>query len=201
VDFNVVLNRLMRLARLDTTVFDEVRDDQNELIPAVIVAVVCSFLAGLGAFLWSSIVPSIDLDDAFLDQLILGSIFLAVMYGVAALIVYVVLAQLYKVQVDLYAIVRTMGYAALPLALSLLMFIPGIFPVFALVPLALLFVMMIYAVQSATGADSQQVVISVLVGFTVMVLVLGFIATSTSSDTSVKAPIGAGEFGTIFDLN
>jgi hypothetical protein len=87
------------------------------------------------------------------------------------------------------------------LALSLLMFIPGIFPVFALVPLALLFVMMIYAVQSATGADSQQVVISVLVGFTVMVLVLGFIATSTSSDTSVKAPIGAGEFGTIFDLN
>jgi hypothetical protein len=201
VDFNVVLNRLMRLARLDTTVFDEVRDDQNELIPAVIVAVVCSFLAGLGAFLWSSIVPSIDLDDAFLDQLILGSIFLAVMYGVAALIVYVVLAQLYKVQVDLYAIVRTMGYAALPLALSLLMFIPGIFPVFALVPLALLFVMMIYAVQSATGADSQQVVISVLVGFTVMVLVLGFIATSTSSDTSVKAPIVAGEFGTIFDLN
>jgi hypothetical protein len=201
VDFNVVLNRLMRLARLDTTVFDEVRDDQNELIPAVIVAVVCSFLAGLGAFLCSSIVPSIDLDDAFLDQLILGSIFLAVMYGVAALIVYVVLAQLYKVQVDLYAIVRTMGYAALPLALSLLMFIPGIFPVFALVPLALLFVMMIYAVQSATGADSQQVVISVLVGFTVMVLVLGFIATSTSSDTSVKAPIGAGEFGTIFDLN
>jgi hypothetical protein len=188
----------MRLARLDTTVFDEVRDDQNELVPAVVVAVVCSFIAGLGAFLWSQIVPSVDLDKAFLNQFILGSIFLAVMYGVAALVVYVVLAQLYKVQVDLYAIVRTMGYAALPLALSLLMFIPGIFPVFALVPLALLFVMMIYAVQSATGADSQQVVISVLIGFTVMVLVLGFIATSSDN---IKAPIGAGEFGTIFDLN
>jgi hypothetical protein len=58
--------------------------------------------------------------------------------------------------------------------------------------------MMIYAVQSATGADSQQVVISVLIGFTVMVLVLGFIATSSDN---IKAPIGAGEFGTIFDLN
>lgn len=197
MDFNLVLNRVMRLARLDTTVFDEVRDDQNELLPAVIVAVVCSFLAGLGAFLWSEVVPSFTPDNAFLNQFILGSIFLAIMYGVAALIVYVVLAQLYKVQVDLYAIVRTMGYAALPLALSLLMFIPGIFPVFALVPLALLFVMMIYAVQSATGADSQQVVISVLIGFTVMVLVLGFIATTSNA---TKAPIGAGEFGIIFDL-
>lgn len=197
MDFNLVLNRVMRLARLDTTVFDEVRDDQNELLPAVIVAVVCSFLAGLGAFLWSEVVPSFTPDNAFLNQFILGSIFLAIMYGVAALIVYVVLAQLYKVQVDLYAIVRTMGYAALPLALSLLMFIPGIFPVFALVPLALLFVMMIYAVQSATGADSQQVVISVLIGFTVMVLVLGFIATTSNA---AKAPIGAGEFGIIFDL-
>lgn len=198
MDFNLVLNRVMRLARLDTTVFDEVRDDQNELVPAVIVAVVCSFLAGLGAFLWSEVVPSYTPDSAFLNQFILGSIFLAIMYGVAALVVYVVLAQVYKVQVDLQTIARTLGYAALPLALSVLMLIPGIFPVFALVPLALLFVMMIYAVQSATGADSQQVVISVLAGFTVMVLVLGFIATSSDA---AKAPIGAGEFGTIFDGN
>ena len=52
MDPNVVLNRLMRLARLDTTVFEEVRDDANETIPAIVIAVASCFLSGLGLFLW-----------------------------------------------------------------------------------------------------------------------------------------------------
>ena len=54
MDPNVILNKILRLARLDTTVFDEVRDDVNELIPAMIVAAVSALLAGLGATLSSS---------------------------------------------------------------------------------------------------------------------------------------------------
>lgn len=198
MDPNVIMNRLLRLARLDTTVFDEVRDDQRETLPAVIIAVVCALLAGLGAFFWSKVVPDGDLQDAFVNQAILGTIFLAVMYGVAALVAYVMLAQMYKVQADLQAIIRTMGYAALPLAACILMLLPVLFPIFAIVPLVLLFVMMIYALQSATGADSSQVVMSALAGFTVMVLVCGLIAVSTELG---KAPMGAGLFGILFDLN
>ncbi len=108
------------------------------------------------------------------------------------------MAQLFKVQVDLQALVRTMGYAAFPLAFSLLMFIPIVWPVFAIVPLALLLVTMIYAVQSATGAESNQVVIASLIGFAVFVLVLGLI--SSTSDAA-KAPMGAGLFGIISDFN
>ena len=200
MDPNLILNRVLRLARLDTSVFDEVRDDQNELIPAVIVAVVSAFLAGLGAFIWWHVVPDLSQlpDNVFLNTFILGSILLAVLYGVAALVVYVVMAQVYKVQADVQAIIRTMGYAALPLALSVLMWLPIIWPVFALIPLALLYVMMIYAAQSATGAESTQVVISVTAGFAVMVLILGIIA--LSGDLS-KAPIGAGDFAVLFDFN
>jgi hypothetical protein len=198
MDPNVIMNRLIRLAKLDTTVFDEVRDDERELVPAVVVAVVCAFLAGLGALLWSQIIPDLDLKSTVVNQFILGSIFLAVLYGVAALVVYVVMAQMYRIQADLMAIVRTMGYAALPLGLSVLMFIPLIFPLFAIVPLALLYVMMIYAAQSATGAESSQVVVAVTIGFSVMVLVLGIIAVSTNL---LDAPMGAGLFGILFDLN
>ena len=197
MDPNAVINRVMRLARLDTTVFDEVRDDVNELVPALVVAAISVLLAGFGAFLFWQIVPSVTFGSSFLNAFILGSIFLFVMYGVAVAVVYVVMAQVYKVQVDFQTLFRTCGYAALPMALSVLMFIPLIYPVFALVPLALLFVMMIYAVQSATGADSNQVVESVLAGFTVMVLVLGAIAISTSLG---KAPMGAGVFGLLLRL-
>lgn len=204
MDPNVIMNRLIRLAKLDTTVFDEVRDDERELVPAIVVTVVCAFLAGLGSLLWSKIVPNLGgggLHNAVVNQFILGSIFLAVLYGVAALVVYVVLAQMFRVQADLMSIIRTMGYAALPLALCVLMFIPLIFPLFALVPLALLYVMMIYAVQSATGADSNQVVISVTIGFSVMVLVLGIIAVSSGpGGSSIDAPMGGGIFGILFSF-
>lgn len=200
MDPNVILNRLARLARLDTSVFDEVRDDERETVPAIVIAVVAAFLAGLGAFLWSKVVPDVSggLDKAIVNQFILGSIFLAAMYGVAAAVSYVALAQFYKVQADFMAVLRTMGYASVPLALCVLMFVPVVFPVFAIVPLALLFVFMIYALQSASGADSNQVVMSALAGFSVMVLVCGLIAISTDLG---KAPMGAGIFGILFDLN
>ncbi len=198
MDPNVVMNRLVRLAKLDTTVFDEVRDDATELIPAIVIAVVSSVLAGLGAFMFWKTVAAGTPDSAFVNQVVLGSIFMAVMYAVAALVIYVVMAQLYKVQVDLQALIRTMGYAAFPLALSLLMFIPILWPVFAIVPLALLLVTTIYAVQSATGAESNQVVIASLIGFAVFVLVLGLISSTTDY---LKAPMGAGLFGIISDYN
>ena len=94
MDPNVVINRLVRLAKLDTTVFDEVRDDANELIPAIVITVVSALLAGLGALLFWSVVASGTPDRVFVNQVIFGTIFMAVMYGVAALVVYVVMVQM-----------------------------------------------------------------------------------------------------------
>ena len=132
------------------------------------------------------------------DPDIFAAGFMAVMYGVAALVVYVVMVQMFKVQVDLQTLIRTMGYAAFPLAFSVVMFIPFLWPVFAIVPLALLLVTTIYAVQSATGAASNQVVLASLIGFAVFVLALGLISSTT---TFPKAPMGAGLFGIISDFN
>ena len=198
MDPNLVINHVLRLIRLDTTVFDEVRDDVNELVPAAVVAVISAFLAGLGAFLYWKVVPAFEPDKLVLNTLILGSIFLVAIYAVAVLVVYVVMSQAFKVQVDLYALFRTMGYAALPLSFSLFMFVPLFYPVFALVPLGLLLVSMIYAVQSATNADSRHVVLACVIAFAVMVFLLGLFAISTSQP---NAPAGAGQFGLYFDFS
>ena len=196
MDPNLVINRILRLARLDTSVFDEVRDDANELIPALIVAGVSALLAGLGATLWFVVLFDSNYrpDGVWFNTFIFGGVFLAAMYLVWVLIDYVVLVQVYKASADLQSLLRTMGYGAAPLALSLLMFIPVLWPIFAIVPLALLFVMAIYATQAVTNADSTQVVMANLAGFTVMVLVLTIVA--FSSDTT---RIGAGLFATLFE--
>ncbi|MEO8538345.1 MAG: hypothetical protein ABI577_01300 [bacterium] len=196
MDPNLIMNRLLRLARLDTTVFDEVRDDANELIPALIVAGISALLAGLGATLWFVVLwdSNYHPDGVWFNTFILGGIFLAALYFVWILIDYVVIVQVFKASADLQSLMRTMGYAAAPLALCVLMFIPVLWPVFAIVPLALLFVMSIYATQSVTNADSTQVVMANLAGITVLVLVLTIVAFSGDSSR-----IGAGLFAALFE--
>ena len=126
-DMQGMMNRLMRLARLDTTVFDEVRLDPGATVPAVIVAVAATFLAGLGGWLWWSMTQGFgDKGKVLVQSLILGSIFSIALWVAWLLIVYVLLTQVFQAQADVQQLVRTMGLAAAPLALSVLMFIPGI---------------------------------------------------------------------------
>lgn len=200
MDPNVIIQRVLRLARLDTTVFDEVRDDQKEMVPSLIVAAIACVLAGLGAFLWWKVVPDIpsDPDNLFINTVILGSVFLFASVYLGGVVAWVVMSQVFSVQSDLQAVLRTIGYGATPLAVSLLMFIPIVWPVLSLVPLALMLVMMIYAVQSATNAESRQVVVAATAGFAAMVLVAGVIATITDLQS---APMGAGQFGQLYDFN
>lgn len=192
----LVLERLLRLARLDTGVFDEVRDDERELAPALIVAAVSCLLAGFGSWMYWEVRPDTP-DGAFVNGFLLGSIFLGAMYAAAALIVYVVMVQFFRVHVELPPLARTMGYAASPLALSAGMLVPVLHPLLALMPVALLLVAMIYAVQAATHAEPVQVVAASLAGFGVMVLVLGVVAYSSSGP---GVPIGAGQFGLYGDF-
>lgn len=189
MDPNVMVNHVLRLVRFDTLVFEEVRDDVNELIPALIIAGISALLAGLGATLFWEFNFDFGPENAWLNLFILGGVFMAALYAVWVLVVYVMLAQVYKASADVQALFRTMGYAAWPLALSVLMFIPVLYPVFAIGSVVLLFVMSIYAAQAVTSADSTQVVMANLAGLAVWVLVLSIIA--FSSDTTI---IGAGIF-------
>lgn len=195
MDPNVMVNHVLRLVRFDTSVFEEVRDDVNELIPALIIAGISALLAGLGATLFWEFNFDFGPENAWLNLFILGGVFMAALYAVWVLVVYVMLAQVYKASADVQALFRTMGYAAWPLALSVLMFIPVLYPVFAIGSVVLLFVMSIYAAQAVTSADSTQVVMANLAGLAVWVLVLSIIAFSSD-----KTTIGAGIFAILWKI-
>lgn len=189
MDINAILNRVMRLARLDTTVFDEVRDDERELIPAVVIVAISSLLAGVGAWLWLLFVKpaGVDLDfgNVLLKIMLIGTIFAVVLWGVWVAITYVILVQVYKEQTDLMSLMRTMGYAAFPFSLSLLMFIPGLSFGIALAAIVLWFVMSTYAVQAASNASSDRVVMANAIGFIVFAVFMALIARESGLTTGV----------------
>ncbi len=180
-DMQGLMNRLMRLARLDTTVFDEVRLDASATVPSVIVAVASTFLAGLGGWLWWSMTQDFgDKGKVLVQSLILGSVFSIALWVAWLLIVYVLLTQVFKAQADIQQLVRTMGLAAAPLALSVLMFIPGADFGIGLASIALFFGLTTIAVQAATNASAGTVLVCNAAGFAVWAIVLGFLVTDSS---------------------
>lgn len=189
MDVNSLMQRVRRLAMLDTTVFDEVRTDANSTIPAMIVAAVSMLLFGLGGWLWwifngPDYEGYVTAGDIFLKSFIIGSILAIVLWGVALGITYVVLTQLFRARADINELVRVMGFAAAPLALGLFLFVPVADFGIGLTVLALFFGTNVLAVQSATDAPGGKVLVSVIAGFAVWAIVLSLFV----SEDNIYAP-------------
>ena len=126
MEFEVVVGRLLRLARLDTSVFDEVRMDPTATASSFLVVAAAAFAAGLGGWLWWVQEAEFDEGRVFVQSVILGSLFAIGLWIVWLFVVYVLLTQVFRERADLQQLIRTMGMAAAPLALSVLLLIPGI---------------------------------------------------------------------------
>lgn len=178
MDFAILADRLQRLVRLDTSVFQEVRQDNSATIPAVTVAIASTVLAGIGGWLWWALQDYGNSGEVFLKSVILGSIFSVALWIVWLLVAWVILTQLFHDDADWQQMLRTMGMAAAPLALSVAMFIPGIDFGVGLASVALFFGLTNIAIQSVTNANPARVLVANLAGFAVWAIVLGLLVTA-----------------------
>lgn len=180
LDFSILADRLQRLLRLDTHVFEEVRQDVAATVPAVFVVAASTVLAGIGGWLWWALQDFGDNGKVFVQSVILGSIFSVALWIVWLLVAWVILTQLFREDADWQQMLRTMGMAAAPLALSVAMFIPGIDLGVGLASIALFFGLTTIAIQATTAANAARVLVANLAGFAVWAIVLGLLV---SEDT------------------
>lgn len=178
LDIGILIDRLQRLFRLDTSVFDEVRQDPTATVPAFLVAAVSTFLAGLGGWLWWFIQDFDDPGRVFLLSTIVGSFLSMAFWIIWLAVAWVILTQFFHEEADWQQMLRTMGMAAAPLALSVLMFIPGIDLGVALASVALFFGLTTIAIQAVTPASPARVLVANFAGFAIWATVLGLLATS-----------------------
>lgn len=178
IDFNILADRLQRLLKLDTSVFEEVRLDPAATVPAIFVVAASTVLAGLGGWIWWLFQDFGDTGKVFVQSVILGSVFSVALWIVWLLVAHVILTQLFREDADWQQMLRTMGMAAAPLALSVGIFIPGIDLGIGLASIALLFGLTTIAIQSVTAASPAHVLVANLAGFAVWAIVLGLLVTS-----------------------
>jgi len=180
LDFAILADRLQRLVRLDTTVFDEVRQDPSSTLPALFVLVASTLLSGIGGWIWWLTQGFGDSGKILFQSVIMGSIFSIALWIVWLLVAWVILTQLFREDADWQQMLRTMGMASAPLGLSIALFIPGVDFGIGLASIALFFGLTTIAIQATTPANPARVLVANLAGFAVWAIVLGLLATSES---------------------
>ena len=126
VQFRLTFARIVRLARFDGDVLNEVRRDPGAMVPAVVVAVCSMLLYGVGGWLWWVRADFSDAGTLFLKSVLIGTLFAVVLWLVWLLVIYLVLLQVARVTAPVDQLLRGAGFAAAPLAVGLLMVVPGI---------------------------------------------------------------------------
>jgi hypothetical protein len=91
------------------------------------------------------------------------------------------LTQVFRARADINELIRVMGFAAAPLALTVGMVIPGLDYGIGLAALGLMFGSTLLAVQSATDAPAGKALIATAAGFAVWVIVVQLFAGSTNT--------------------
>lgn len=180
IDIAILTDRLLRLVRLDTSVFDEVRHDSSATLPAVFVIVAANFLAGLGGWLWWLAQGFDNGGDVLVESVFFGTIFSVALWIVWLLVSWVILTQVFREDADWQQMLRTMGMAGAPLAVSIVLFIPGIDFGVGLTSIALFFGLTTIAIQATTTANAARVLMANVAGFAIWAMVLGLLATSES---------------------
>jgi hypothetical protein len=184
VDLDVVVVWLKRLANLDMTVFDEVRNNPAATIPGVLVAGASMLIAGIGGWLWWVVrgYPTTDdsplpATDVLVHSGLIGGVLATALWGfIWILIVYVMLTQVFRHHAYVEQLLRVTGIAVAPMALMGLMFVPGISFAIGISALALTVALTNLAIKSVTDADDAQVLVANLFGFFVWSAALTLLA-------------------------
>jgi len=164
---NRFIDRMIRAARLDVSVYEEVEADQSALGAAMGVVVLSSVAAGIGAA------------RGGLAGLIVGAIGALVGWLLWAYLTYFIGTRLLpepQTEADVGQLLRTIGFSSSPGLIRILGLIPSLGPLVFLVASIWMLVAMVVAVRQALDYRSTGRAVAVCaIGFVVQVVIVGLV--------------------------
>ncbi len=162
--------RMIRAAKLDVSLYEEVEADRGALKQATIVVVLASVAAGVGASAWRGI-----------EGLIFASLSALAGWYVWAFLTYWIGTRLLpepQTKADYGELLRTIGFSSAPGVLRVLGIIPGLTGlVFVVVSIWMLVAMVIAVRQALDYTGTLRAVAVCVIGWIVQVLILALLLT------------------------
>ncbi len=189
---------LVRLIRLDVTVFDEIRSEPSATPSAIVIVFGASVMAGIGSWLWAVQWRGVEATDVFIKSLVVGSVLQTLAWFIWVYLVFQVLARAYGARVDFSELIRTMGFAFAPVGLSILIAVVGFTIPFGVFSMTCAVLLTYFATQSASSAEPRQILVANFAGFAVFAVVMGVLANIGEVSSAGGAQIGGLSPGLFF---
>lgn len=176
VTSNQIVDLLRRVARLDPAAFKEIRDAGSLTPYALGGLIVAILLAGFGAYMYGEIVLEFG-GFSIVDTVVFGSLFTLILFGAGFGITYVVMTQLFRIDVAPDALFRLLAFGHLPYALGVFVCIPELGFVFGLLSIIAVFYWSTSALRAALPAASElRLAAAVVAGMSLWAAFIPFIS-------------------------
>jgi hypothetical protein len=162
-----MVERIMRVLKLDKAVFPEIGNDPKATTEAGIIVVVVSLLTGIGSGFQGGFFGRV------VWELIAGVVLGWLLW---AFVTYFIGTSLFQGKTTVEEMLRVLGYASAPRLLGFFSFIPCVGPIVALAGTILSLVAGFIAVREAMEFDTGKAVITVLIGWLVYLVVTVILA-------------------------
>ena len=157
-----MVDRIMRVIKLDFPVFKDIESDPNATTEAAIIVVVTTLLSAFGSALWSG-----RFFSEFIREVFNGIVGWVAVAGVA----YFVAKSLFNGKGTLEGMLRVLGYANAPRLLGILGIIPCVGWIGVLAGWILFLIMGFMAIREGMDLDAGQAIIVIVVGLIALVVV------------------------------
>jgi hypothetical protein len=158
-------NRIIRAAKLEVQLYEEVEADKGALLQAAAVVVLASLAAGVGAATIGGI-----------SGIVTGTLIALIGWLVWAYIVYLVGTKILpepQTKADYGQLLRTIGFSSSPGLIRVLGVIPGLFWIVSLVATIWMIAAMVIAVRQALDYTSTYRAIGVcVIGWVIQIIVI-----------------------------
>ncbi len=171
---------ILRIARLDFSVFDDARNERTGTAGAILIVLSASLVAGLGSWIWAiqakDDLRGIDPATVFLRTCVAGGLLQTAVWLLWVYMVYMVLVRVFGAQAIFSELIRTMGVAFVPVYLSLLVGLAPLAVPFGIFSLATTLIVTQIAIEQTTGVTAREAMFANLVGFGTFVIFMGALA-------------------------
>lgn len=147
---NNLKDRMIRAAKLDATLYEEVEADRETMGQAMKVVIISSVAAGIGTITRGGFA-------GFIPSILLGTLFALIGWFVWAYIIYFIGTKLLaetQTKADLGELLRTIGFSSSPGVIRVLGLIPGLTGLVFFIASIWMFIAMIIAVRQALDFES-----------------------------------------------
>ena len=170
-----IVNRMIRAAKLEVSLYEEVEKDPNATNQALIVVVIASICSGIGSAIAGTMIGGAG---AIISGLIIGAITALIGLLIWSFLTYIIGTRIFKgpkTKATYGELIRCVGFSYSPSVLAILIFIPIIGPVIAFIAMIWSLVAMVIGVRQALDFSTGRAIATCIVGFIVMVVIFSII--------------------------